>query len=105
MDRVSDTEIVKWIRELLPVLVILVILTSAVEAYFIRDNSNQLNALVTQNQILQANQAQQGAAFEVFLKGFNAENNYECRVLWYLNTHDVNVPVAPPISICSVVAP
>lgn len=53
----------------------------------------------------QAAQAQQAIEWQTFLKGFSAESNYECRVLWYINLHDVNVPAAPPASICQVTAP
>lgn len=46
-----------------------------------------------------------GAQFEIFLHAFTAENNYACKVLWYENQHNPNLPYPPPISICNVVAP
>lgn len=53
----------------------------------------------------QAAQAQMAVQWENFLRGFSAESNYDCTVLWYLNHADVNAPPPPPISVCHVAAP
>ena len=53
----------------------------------------------------QAAQAQMAVQWETFLKGFSAENNYDCRVLWYENAANPNIPYHPPLTICNVVAP
>lgn len=105
MERFGDTEIIKWIRELLPVIVLLIVLTSAVEAYFIKTNSDTISNLIAQNTALHVQNQQTSSEFNTFLKAFTAEANYECRVLWYMNHGNSTVPVAPPLSICQVAAP
>ena len=52
-----------------------------------------------------AAQAQQAAEWQVFLRGFTAESNYDCEVLWYLNHQSSGVPLAPSISVCRVTVP
>lgn len=53
----------------------------------------------------QRQMAQSSAQFQVFLQGFTAENDYECRVLWFENEHNPNIPYHPLISVCNVAAP
>ena len=103
MERFSDTEIIKWIRELLPVIVLLIVLTSAVEAYFIKSNSDTVSDLVAQNQALQAAQAQSAQQFDTFLKNFTAEANYECMIASRRAALD-NLPLPAP-GTCSVTVP
>lgn len=103
MERFGDTEIIKWIRELLPVIVLLIVLTSAIEAYFIKSNSDTVAALVAQNQALQAQQALTAQQFETFLKKFTAEANYECMIAAD-RAHLDNLPL-PPSGTCTVAAP
>lgn len=53
----------------------------------------------------QAAQAQQVIEWQTFLKNFTALSDYDCRVLWYENAHDPNLPYRPPLAICNVAAP
>lgn len=104
-DAIVDNYLLKLTRDLVPIVLIVLVVIVSFEAYFIKHNADVTQALQTQNAILQQSQAQQGRAFEIFLKSFNAENNFECRVLWYLNNHDVNIIAPPSISVCQVTAP
>jgi hypothetical protein len=102
------SEVRDWLHDVMPVLVVLTLLfviATAVLAYHAstRADSNTISIATLQQEYLQS-QAQ-GKAFQGFLKAFDAENDYECSVLWYVNRHDANIPIAPAATICNVVAP
>lgn len=105
MQDIFDAEIWKTLRSMVPILMVIMIVLTAAIGYFVKANSDELGSQEAQILATQAQSAQQGALFQTFLKAFDLENNYECRVLYYLNLHDSNVPIPPSLSVCEVKAP
>ena len=103
MDKFSDSEIMKWIRDLLPVIVLLIVLTSAIEAYFIKENSNTIDALIAQNSALQVANAQTAIEFNGFFRTFIRAQIYECDVTVQLAKLNHLYPA--PAGICSISVP
>lgn len=103
MQDIFDSELWKALRSMVPALLIVMIVLTAVIGYFVKVNSDELASQEAQILSTQQEQALQSAQFGIFLKTFTAEGNYECRIDEYIAAV-YHLP--PPRSgTCSVVAP
>lgn len=107
MQELLDGELMKLLRNMLPVLMILLLAVTALEGYFIHANADvatlqeqQIQALILQDTQLRAANAQSARQFQVFLQQFVADDNYECQTLARLALH-ANLPQPAP-GICAI---
>ena len=105
MQEMLDSELMKLVRAVTPILMVLMLALSAIEGYFIKQNADTVAALQTQNRVLAQSQAESSLQFQTFLRQFTAESNFECDVLEVLAKNDPAHYYPPPRNICSVVAP
>lgn len=100
---VVDNYMIKLARDVVPIVLVLLIVIVSFEAYFIKHNADAVDALETQNMILQQASAQQGLQFQTFLKDFTAEANYTCMIAAIRARMDNLTPPSP--GTCQVTAP
>lgn len=107
MQELLDGELMKLLRNMLPVLMILLLAVTALEGYFIHANADaatlqeqQIQALILQDTQLRADNAQSAQQFQTFLQQFVADDNYECQTLARLALH-ANLPQPAP-GICAI---
>lgn len=98
-----DNEFWKTIREMTPILLIILILMTLGVGYWAKSNSDELGSQQAQINANTAAQIQQARIFDTFLKAFDAENNYECSIAEYIA--QMNHLPLPPSGTCRVVAP
>ena len=103
MDDFMGVGLIKMVRDLMPILVLMLLLVSGIEGFFIAHNSATVDALQAQNQLLATANAQTSQQFQTFLQQFTSEANYECMIASIRASED-NLP-APKPGTCTVTAP